>query len=110
MEVMSMAQIRLVEFSRFPFGRTAEHGPDNGERFRREVLVPAFRDDGTVEVILDGARGLSPSFLEEAFGGLVREGVPVETVLSRLRIRSEQDPSYADLVLMFVRDAGEQVH
>lgn len=51
-------------------------GPGSGEAFRDDVLIPALtraRDADTVLVVdLDGVAGLPTSFLEEAFGGLLR--------------------------------------
>ena len=41
---------------------------------------------------LDGVRGFGSSFLEEAFGGLVRKGYPPEMVLGTFTLRSS-DPS-----------------
>ena len=104
---MTMTQpIKLAEFSQFPFGRYDRVSPASGERFRRERLLPAFSSEGPVEVDLDGARGLSPSFLEEAFGGLVREGVPAQTILDRLVVRSARDPSLKALIEQYIREAG----
>lgn len=82
------------DFSEYPAGRVPKDGPYNGERFRKEFLVPALREaiahDDKVTVILDGVRSFGSSFLEEAFGGLVRcEGYSNEDVLSRLCIVSK---------------------
>lgn len=81
------------DFSRFPFGRSIKHSPHNGERFRDEWLLPPLRAGDHVEVVLDGARGLGPSFLEEAFGGLLRAGISLGVLSSHLKIISERDPS-----------------
>lgn len=64
------------DFSEFPAGREPEDGPNSGERFRDEILGPKLREatpDDLVEVDLDGTMGYGSSFLEEAFGGLVRK-------------------------------------
>jgi hypothetical protein len=98
--------IRLAaDFNPFPFGRYPSHGDWNGQRFRDEWLVPALQSADAVEVDLDGARGLSPSFLEEAFGGLVRRGFAIKDLLSRLRIKSDRDPSFIDTIQGYIRDA-----
>ncbi|MET4572753.1 hypothetical protein ABIA68_001604 [Stenotrophomonas rhizophila] len=60
------------DFSAVPAGRHQEDGEYNGERFRNELLAPALRSYESVEVILDNTEGFGSSFLEEAFGGLVR--------------------------------------
>lgn len=79
------------KFSRFPAGRHPGDGPFNAERFRREILTPALRQvansSDKVVVELDGVAGYSSSFLEEAFGGLVRDGqIPTDTIRSKLSI------------------------
>lgn len=67
-----------TDFSRFPGGRYREDGEFSGEEFRDDVLVPQLREAKALgqrlAVQLDGATGYASSFLEEAFGGLVREG------------------------------------
>ena len=67
-------------------------GPYSGEEFREKYLLPAMHLDG-VEVILDGAAGYPSSFLEEAFGGLRRRGIPLEAIENKLRIASHS-PEY----------------
>lgn len=66
------------DFSRYPGGRYKADGEFSGEAFREEKLLPALREaeavDARVVVDIDGAAGYPSSFLEEAFGGLVREG------------------------------------
>jgi hypothetical protein len=64
------------DFSKSPGGRFAKYGPGSGEEFRRSILVPALRSarssGAAVIVDFDGALTYPVSFLEEAFGGLVR--------------------------------------
>ena len=61
-----------LEFSPFPAARFREDGKFNGTRFREEHLIPALNENEDVEVSLDGVAGVASSFLEEAFGGLLR--------------------------------------
>ncbi|RJS13438.1 DUF4325 domain-containing protein [Corallococcus sp. H22C18031201] len=67
-KVISIAR----DFSRFPAGRFADDGPYSGQRFRDDILAPALKEANKVTVELDGTLGYGSSFLEEAFGGLVR--------------------------------------
>lgn len=60
------------EFSEYPGGRYISDGPNSGERFRLEFLVPALEKYEQVTIVLDGTKGYPSSFLEEAFGGVVR--------------------------------------
>jgi hypothetical protein len=62
-----------TEFSRFPGGRFRADGPHSGEEFRDDFLAPRLRACDHLSVVLDGVAGLPSSFLEEAFGGLVRK-------------------------------------
>ena len=81
------------DFGRYPAGRYLADGPYSGQAFREKILVPALRStDEIVDIEFDGARGLASSFLEEAFGGLVREGFDPKTLLERLHLHSI-DPS-----------------
>lgn len=60
------------DYSRFPAGRYRTDGPFSGQRFREEILQPALGQADVIEVELDGVSGFGSSFLDEAFGGLIR--------------------------------------
>lgn len=64
------------DFSKTPGGRYRSDSHFSAEAFRDDVLEPALKEHGAVEVHLDGAMGFGSSFLEEAFGGLVRKHGP----------------------------------
>jgi len=61
------------DFSDVPSGRYRTDGPASGEAFREDILRPALINNPVVTVELDGTEGYNSSFLEEAFGGLVRK-------------------------------------
>ena len=65
------------EFSDYPAGRIDDDGDFNGTKFREEILVGALRKAIEAKtklfVSLDGLKSCGSSFLEEAFGGLVRK-------------------------------------
>ena len=63
------------DFSRYPAGRFREDGNFSGAAFREDLLVPALRAKNVaiVTVSFDDVAGFGSSFLEEAFGGLIRE-------------------------------------
>jgi len=80
------------EFSKYPAGRFRSDGEWSGERFRDQLLVPALSKGEKVTVLLDGAEGYGSSFLEEAFGGLVRKGLFTSADLHRrLEIQSRRE-------------------
>jgi len=94
---MSEQYISVVkDFARFPGPRHAANGPYSGEEFREKILSPALEKlpSGTkLIVVLDGARGFTASFLEEAFGGLVRvKGMKGDELRQKLDVRAT-DPS-----------------
>jgi hypothetical protein len=79
------------DFSDVPSGRFPEDGEFNGQKFRQEILVPALRHNEHVSVDIDHTEGYGSSFLEEAFGGLIRcEGFSKEDLDARLTIVSNQ--------------------
>lgn len=101
------------EFSAFPIGRyTPRDGEYTGQSFREKVLAPALKSVlGSSELIyvdIDGLITLGSSFLEEAFGGLVREsGFRRGDVEKHVRIEFK-DPSlkfYADEISRYIREA-----
>lgn len=74
-----MKVITIVDdFSRSPYRRKSEEvlaGEEDttGEKFRKTLLTPALQTHDKVKVILTGYNRYARSFLDEAFGGLIRE-------------------------------------
>ena len=102
-QVISIAK----DFSPTPAGRYRSDGPFPGEKFRDDLLLPALRRDAEhVTVELDGTAGFGSSFLEEAFGGLVRCGINPATLRQRLKINSSH-PSYVARVWSYIEHAAD---
>ncbi|ASF47961.1 STAS-like domain-containing protein [Methylovulum psychrotolerans] len=79
------------DYTDTPAGRYKTDGSYSGERFREEFLYPALQDNDEVNVDLNGALGFGSSFLEEAFGGLIREkGMPLADIKGKLKIVSSR--------------------
>ncbi len=79
------------DFSRYPAGRYKKHGKATGESFRENHLVPALKEHERVIVDFNGTMGSGSSFLEEAFGGLIREeGFSYDDLQNRLTIVSRR--------------------
>lgn len=77
------------DFSRSPAGRFPSDGPYSGELFRESLLGPLIREGEPVEVRFAGVLTMGSSFLEEAFGGLVRFGFASrEQLRKQLKIES----------------------
>jgi len=89
------------DFSYYPGGR---HGPLGGEKFRRDFLEPVLAAGLHAKISFDGARGYDSSFLEEAFGGLVREGFSSQKVLDAFDFASK-DESIIDEIREYITDA-----
>lgn len=82
-----------VDYSRYPAGRFPKDGKYNGETFRKKFLLSLLnRNDEKISIFFDDAVDYGSSFLEEAFGGLVRvEGMDREYIKRRISLHSE-DP------------------
>lgn len=94
------------DFSRYPVGRYEGDGPYSGETFRKNFLLPGLATAGSSLIVeFDGARGYGSSFLEEAFGGLVRAGISAEALFKRIQFRSS-DKSLIEEIEGYVRDAA----
>jgi STAS-like domain of unknown function (DUF4325) len=85
------------EFTRFPAGRYISDGSYSGERFRIQFLIPALNSADLVEIHLDGTLSPGSSFLEEAFGGLLRHGFTTSDLASRLKIVSSDEVLVAEV-------------
>ena len=102
-------KIRVAtDFSPVPLGRFPNDSPFNGTTFREKWLLPALATHTTFQVDFDGAEGYGSSFLEEAFGGLVRlNGFNSNEVLNRINLVSKEDPTLIDEVRQYIQDASQ---
>ncbi len=88
------AVIKIADdFTPAPGGRLTKTGPFSGELFRRDLLVPNLKyakdHDLKLTVVLDDAVAYPVSFLEEAFGGLIRvEGFSLADVKRYLVVQA----------------------
>lgn len=104
---MAVKAINVREdFTRFPAGRYISDGSYSGQRFRDEFLVPALNSSDLVEIYLDGTLSPGSSFLEEAFGGLLRVGFHSDALAGQLKIISS-DEALVSEVLQYL---GISVH
>lgn len=108
---MNTTKISIAKnFSEAPAGRYLSDGPFSGEKFRNEVLFPALREFDLVELDLDGTLGYGSSFLEEAFGGLIREcGMTLEQINKKLVITSSRR-LYLKRTKQYMIDAENRRH
>jgi hypothetical protein len=84
-----------------------EDGPFPGQKFREEILMPALKANAKVLVDIDGTRGFGSSFLEEAFGGLVRvHHFSVKTLMDKLEITGSLE-TYKMRIWQHIKDAAK---
>ncbi len=100
----------LKDFSRTPGPRYKEEGSFSGEEFRNNILLPKLKEaiiqKKTLLVDLDGVSGYGTSFLEEAFGGLIRvNDIDYKTLKNTLKLKSEEDDIYIEEIWEYIEDA-----
>ena len=99
------------DFSRCPGARYPDEGDNSGQEFRNNFLKPkiqeALEKGLRLKIILDGSAGYSTAFLEEAFGGLVREDGFTLEQLAIIDYVSDEDPTYIDDIKAYIEDAAQ---
>ena len=86
-------EINLVrDFTDCPGGRYRAHGDFSGEQFREDLLRPALAGHNKVEIDMNHAFTVPPSFLGEAFGALVEE-LGEAKFRSRVVVHLDDDPA-----------------
>lgn len=105
-----MIEIHIAkDFSRVPAGRYRDDGPRSGQAFREEYLAPALKEDNEVVVYLDGVEGYGSSFLEEAFGGLVRVNGFLGEKLHRLLTLKTVDDAWKEEIWTYIDQSSEGI-
>ena len=95
------------EFSKEPLGRFPDDSDASGTAFRDLLLAPTLENfDGIIEIDLDGTEGYGSSFLEEAFGGIIRNyNFRADTLLDRIALISNEDPTLIEEITQYINDA-----
>ena len=103
-----MIEINIAsEYSKTPGGRYKSEGEYSGEDFREKVLIPKYKEASAnnelLRINLDGGYGYGSSFLEEAFGGLVRvmDGVDISLML----FVSDEEPQLVEDIKRYMHEA-----
>ena len=103
-----MPILKVRDFSIKPGVRYRYEGPYSGEEYREDILDPLFKSSLTtgekITIVLDGVYGYATSFLEEVFGGLVRQ-YGYSKVRDLLVIISNQRPYYESDIYQYMDDA-----
>lgn len=84
------------DYSETPGARYISDGPFSGEAFRDKLLEPRYLNCLSLGIKLiidfDGGYGYPITFLEEAFGGLVRKGYSGIDLLNNTIFVSNEEP------------------
>ena len=100
------------EFTPMPIGRFRTHGDTSGQTFREDILYPkiceAIKNKDTLEIDLEGMLGLNSTFLEESFGGLVREhGMNPDEILKTVKfLPGDNLDLYVELAQEYIQEAA----
>ena len=102
-----------TDFSDIPGPRYIREGSYSGEDFRERVLLPlileCIENQDTLQIDLDGTQGYGTSFLEEAFGGLIRENhLTLSEISNHLSFVSDEEPYLIDDIEEYLRDAENE--
>ncbi len=109
---MNKKVIKVAEdFTPYPGGRYPVGKNDSGEEFRERILYPELKKaiEGGYKIIidLDGGAGYGSSFLDEAFGGLVRKyGIDKSLLLGKMDFISEEDPYCVEEIKEYIENAA----
>jgi hypothetical protein len=93
------------DFTRYPSGRYKKNGETSGEAFRERFLEAPISKGEKVLVEFDGTIGYGSSFLDEAFGGLVRKLRIAPSVLNQNLLLKSGDPSIEAEVRQYIEEA-----
>ena len=101
------------DFTPVPIGRYLTDGDYSGEAFLEKLLFPKFREaeesDESLQIDFTGMKSLSSSFLEEAFGGLVRKTKKdPQLILDRIEFAPKGTylDAYIEDVKTFIQEAA----
>ncbi|HRB97972.1 MAG TPA: STAS-like domain-containing protein [Nitrosomonas sp.] len=100
-----------TDFSPTPGPRKKIEGKFSGEVFRESCLEPKLKEAIEKEVKLfidlDGTAGFGTSFLEEAFGGLIRVNkYSYEKIINHIELKSEEENYLIDDIMWYLKDAN----
>lgn len=102
MQIVNVAK----DFTRFPSGRYKRNGQTSGEAFREQFLELPIQNREKITIELDGTIGYGSSFLEEAFGGLVRSVQIRPDELNGLMTLVSDDVALLDEIWGYIQDAA----
>jgi hypothetical protein len=102
-----------AEFSPTPGPRYIIEGDFSGELLRttilKNIVSEAIKKKNKLLIDLDGTAGYGTSFLEEAFGGLIREDkISFEKLKETLEFKSDEEPYLIDDINEYMEEANDK--
>jgi hypothetical protein len=114
MKAAKMLRLNIAkDYSPTPGSRRKSESVFSGEKLRTEVLVPlvtkAKAEDLNIEINLDGTAGYGTSFLEEAFGGLIRvNNFDYNDLAKRIHFISTEEEYLITDIFQYMKDASDE--
>lgn len=111
---MEKIKIKIAkDFTPTPGPRYIKEGFHSGELFRENILYPKFLEaiekGLKIEIDLDGTAGYGTSFLEETFGGLIREkNMDISVIRKHLELISKEEDYLIDDIQNYLEDADSK--
>jgi len=100
--------IIATQYTETPGPRYVKEGTYSGEDFRDSVLKnllnQAKNENKRIMIDFDGGYGYPTSFLEEAFGGLVRD-TKDKKIANLFEFKSDEEPALIDEVKLYISEA-----
>jgi STAS-like domain of unknown function (DUF4325) len=102
------------DYTTAPGPRYPTEGKFSGQEFRTDILAPrlieAIEHDATLTIDLDGTSGYGTSFLEESFGGLIREDqFKLKQLKKYLEFKSDEEPELLVEIYDYMQDAEDAI-
>lgn len=102
------------DYTDTPGGRYISQGPFSGEDFRNKILIPALKNaisnnKEKLEIDFDGVYGYGVSFLEESFGGLIREGFKYNDIKKYIIFISNEDDTIIPKIEKYLKEANDRL-
>ncbi|WP_041421861.1 STAS-like domain-containing protein [Shewanella sediminis] len=92
-----------------PKWRYVKEGEGSGEEFREKCLLQPLKDNKHVTINLTGYNRYGPSFISEAFGGLIREhNFTLEFLREHISISHELLPTIVSMCWEEIEKASKE--
>lgn len=102
--------LRVADYTDMPIGRNSLDGPKNGLDYLENHVLKALDKYEFVTIDFNGTLGTTPSFLEEVFGGLVRNRYITRDELKRRVKVLYKYQSVLNTIERFINEANDNLN